>query len=108
MVQQHDHHHLINLLQRTHLAEWEATPSTHDAISWLKDLVQFLFPSNHLPKQTSYNGILKKNRIDLENIQLSYLDAKEFDIESTVSCFYSQLGTIYNKLRRVFTPGQFL
>ena len=65
--------HLIDLLRKTHNAEWEATPSAHDAIAWLSDLVQFLFPGNHLPKQTSYNGILKKNQIDLENILLSYI-----------------------------------
>src|SRR5436189_3365091 len=98
-MQKGDNHNLINLLQKTHLAEWEATPSTHDAIAWLNDLVQFLFPSNHLPKQTSYNGILKKNQIDLENILLSYLDTKAFDVESTVSCFYGHLETIYNNLR---------
>jgi serine O-acetyltransferase len=89
----------INLLRKTHNAEWEATPSAHDAIAWLNDLVQFLFPSNHLPKQTSYEGILKKNQIDLENILLSYLDPKYFDIEETVIVFYDQLETIYNNLR---------
>ena len=81
------HSHLIDLLRKTHNAEWEATPSTHDAIAWLNDVVQFLFPSNHLPKQTSYNGILKKNQIDLENILLSYLDPKIFNIEITVQTF---------------------
>jgi serine O-acetyltransferase len=91
--------HLIDLLRKTHNAEWEATPSAQDAIAWLNDLVQFLFPSNHLPKQTSYNGILKKNQIDLENILLSYLDPKTINIELTVRSFYEKLETIYNNLR---------
>src|SRR6478735_3815709 len=91
---------LIDLLRKTHHAEWEATPSAHDAISWLTDLVQFLFPSNHLPKSSSYEGILKKNQIDLENILLSYLDPKVFDIENTVEEFYDSLGSIYEKLRQ--------
>src|SRR5450432_1366692 len=91
--------HLIELLRKTHNAEWEATPSAHDAIRWLNDLVQFLFPGNHLPKQTSYNGILKKNQIDLENILLSYLDPKEFNIETAVESFYVNLEVLYNNLR---------
>lgn len=94
-----NHQHLIELLRKTHNAEWEATPSAHDAIAWLNDVVQFLFPSNHLPKQTSYNGILKKNQIDLENILLSYLDPKVFNIEAAVQSFYENLETIYNNLR---------
>jgi serine O-acetyltransferase len=91
--------YLIDLLRVTHNAEWEATPSAQDAISWLNDLVQFLFPGNHLPKQTSYNGILKKNQIDLENILLSYLDPKVLNIEVAVSAFYDKLETIYKNLR---------
>ncbi len=91
--------HFIDLLQKTHLAEWEATPSAQDAINWLNDLVQFLFPGNHLPKQTSYNSILKKNQIDLENILLSYLDMGPQKIESLVNSFYEQLEIIYNNLR---------
>lgn len=90
---------LVGLLRTTHNAEWEATPSTHDAIAWLSDLVQFLFPSNHLPKQTSYNGILKKNQIDLENILLSYLDPRKFDIDGAVNSFYDNLEAIYKNLR---------
>ena len=90
---------LINLLRKTHTAEWEATPSSQEAISWLTVLVQFLFPSNHLPKQSSYEGILKKNQIDLENILLSYLDPKTTDIEAIVEAFYDALGTIYENLR---------
>lgn len=90
---------LIALLRQTHHAEWEATPSSHDAISWLDDLVQFLFPSNHLPKKSAYEGILKKNQIDLENILLSYLDPKIIDVEETVNSFYDSLETIYQDLR---------
>jgi serine O-acetyltransferase len=90
----------INRLRDVHNVEWEATPSAHDAIAWLNDLVQFLFPSHLLPKQTSYEGILKKNQIELENILLSYLDPKTTDIEGTVNAFYDQLETIYNNLRR--------
>jgi len=90
---------LIDILRKTHNAEWEATPSAHDAIIWLNDLVQFLFPSNHLPKQSSYEGILKKNQIDLENILLSYLDANKIDIIPAVSSFYNALGNIYQNLR---------
>lgn len=94
-----NHQQLIELLRVTHKAEWEATPAAQDAIAWLNDLVQFLFPGNHLPKQTSYNGILKKNQIDLENILLSYLDPKTFNIEQAVISFYESLQTIYHHLR---------
>lgn len=90
---------LIDLLKKTHHAEWEATPSWHDATVWLDDLIHFLFPSNHLPKKTSYEGILKKNQIDLENILLSYLDPKKMDVEGTVASFYQSLETIYKNLR---------
>ncbi len=90
---------LIDLLKTTHNAEWEATPSSNDAFAWLDDLVQFLFPSNHLPKSTSYEGILKKNQIDLENILLSYLDPFGIDIEGVVDDFYSSLEGIYQNLR---------
>ncbi|MBC7451821.1 MAG: serine acetyltransferase [Cytophagales bacterium] len=90
---------LIELLRKTHNAEWEATPSSQDAISWLNDLVHFLFPSNHLLKQTSYEGMLKKNQIDLENILLSYLDPKEIQIDKAVESFYNSLETIYQNLR---------
>ena len=90
---------LIDLLRKTHHAEWEATPSAQEAISWLNDLVHFLFPSNHLPKQSSYEGILKKNQIDLENILLSYLDVKQIDIEGVVEAFYVSLGDLYQDLR---------
>jgi len=90
---------LIDLLRKTHHAEWEATPSAHEAITWLGDLVQFLFPSNHLPKQSSYEGILKKNQIDLENILLSYVEAHKLDIGSVVSSFYNALGNLYQNLR---------
>jgi serine O-acetyltransferase len=90
---------LVDLLRKTHHAEWEATPSSHDAIAWLDNLTQFLFPSNHLPKKSSYEGILKKNQIDLENILLSYLDPKKIDIEGIVSAFYNALDGIYRNLR---------
>ncbi|MBC7487939.1 MAG: serine acetyltransferase [Cytophagaceae bacterium] len=98
-MKNHSTQPLINLLRKTHTAEWEATPSSQEAISWLTDLVQFLFPSNHLPKQSSYEGILKKNQIDLENILLSYLDPKTTDIEAIVEAFYDSLGAIYENLR---------
>jgi serine O-acetyltransferase len=100
MMKTGNNDHLIELLRKTHNAEWEATPSAHDAIRWLNDLVQFLFPGNHLPKQTSYNGILKKNQIDLENILLSYLDPKIFNIDVAIESFYDNLEAIYNNLRR--------
>ncbi len=90
---------LIDLLKKTHHAEWEATPSWHDATAWLDDLIRFLFPSNNLPKKTSYEGILKKNQIDLENILLSYLDPKKIAIEQKVASFYDELETIYKNLR---------
>lgn len=94
-----DNQPFLTLLKKIHNAEWEATPSTTDAIAWLTELVQFLFPNNNLPKQTSYNGILKKTQIDLENILLSYLDLRKFDISGTIDSFYDHLGTIYNNLR---------
>ncbi len=72
--------HFIDKLRQIHKAEWEATPSAYDAIAWLNDLVQFLFPTSNLPKPTSYQGILKKSQIDLENLLLSYLDAKTLNI----------------------------
>ncbi len=90
---------LINLLRETHAAEWEATPSAQDAIAWLNDLVHFLFPSYHLPKQSSYEGILKKNQIDLENLLLSYLDTDAVDIAERVDFFYDSLEKIYQDLR---------
>jgi serine O-acetyltransferase len=90
---------LIDLLRKTHHAEWEATPSAHEAITWLSDLVQFLFPSNHLPKQSSYEGILKKNQIDLENILLSYVEAHKLNIDLAVTSFYNALGNLYQNLR---------
>lgn len=90
---------LISLLRKTHEAEWEATPSSQDAFSWLNDLIHFLFPNDHLLKQSSYEGVLKKNQIDLENILLSYLDPKEIDIAGAVHSFYDSLETIYKNLR---------
>jgi serine O-acetyltransferase len=99
-MKNHSTQPLINLLRKTHQSEWEATPSAHDAIDWLNNLVQFLFPSNHLPKQSSYEGILKKNQIDLENILLSYLNPKKINIEAVVDSFYDSLETIYYNLRQ--------
>lgn len=89
----------INLLYQTHKAEWEATPSNQQAIVWLSDLIEFLFPDNHLNKLPTYEGRLKKNQIDLENILLSYLDPTLIDIEKAVFDFYDALETIYASLR---------
>lgn len=89
----------IELLRTTHKAEWQASPPAQDAIAWLNELVQILFPTNQLPKYTSYNGILKKNQIELENILLSYLNPKLINIEEKVTSFYASLQTIYNNLR---------
>ncbi len=89
----------IDVLYRTHKAEWEATPSNYQCIGWLNELIEFLFPDNHLNKLSSYEGRLKKNQIDLENILLSYLDPGAIDIEKSVTDFYQSLETIYNNLR---------
>src|ERR1700710_2379428 len=89
----------IDLLHNTHRAEWEATPSNQQAILWLSDLIEFLFPDNHLNKLSTYIGRLKKNQIDLENILLSYLDANTIKIEEKVADFYESLDTIYENLR---------
>lgn len=89
----------IELLYKTHKAEWEATPSTQQAIDWLNDLFEFLFPNNRLNKASIYQGQLKKNLIDLENILLSYLDAGDLDIGSVVGAFYSSLEELYQNLR---------
>jgi len=90
----------ISLLHKTHKAEWEATPSNQQAIVWLSDLIEFLFPDNHLNKLSTYEGRLKKNQIDLENILLSYLDPAIVNIEGSVADFYGTLETIYNDLRQ--------
>lgn len=90
----------IDLLNKTHRAEWEATPSNQQALLWLNDLIEFLFPDNHLNKLSTYEGRLKKNQIDLENILLSYLDPNEIEIEQTVSAFYGYLAAIYENLRQ--------
>jgi len=89
----------IDVLHRTHKAEWEATPSNYQCIGWLNELIEFLFPDNHLNKLSSYEGRLKKNQIDLENILLSYIDPGTIDIEKSVTDFYQSLETIYNNLR---------
>jgi serine O-acetyltransferase len=90
----------IDLLYQTHKAEWEATPSTQQTIDWLSDLFEFLFPNNRLNKLSIYEGQLKKNQIDLENILLSYLDPKNTNIEVAVESFYLSLEDIYQNLRR--------
>lgn len=89
----------LNILRKNHNAEWEATPSAQESIAWLVELIQFLFPTNNLPKQTSYEGILKKNQIELENILLSYLNPQQRNVEEIVANFYNVLEDIYNKLR---------
>jgi serine O-acetyltransferase len=89
----------IDLLRKTHKEEWEASPPAQHAIAWLNELVQILFPTNQLPKYTSYNGVLKKNQIELENILLSYLNPKTINIEEKVAAFYASLESIYKNLR---------
>jgi len=89
----------INILHRKHKDEWEATPSNHQCIVWLNDLIEFLFPDNHLSKLSTYEGRLKKNQIDLENILLSYLDPGLIEIEKKVANFYDSLELIYDNLR---------
>lgn len=92
-------HSFIAHLHHTHKAEWEATPSSLEAVAWLNDLYDFLFPNNHLHKQSTYEGFLKKNQIDLENLLLSYLDPAKFDIDIPVDSFYESLEGIYENLR---------
>jgi serine O-acetyltransferase len=92
-------HNFIELLYQTHKAEWEATPSIRQAIGWLSDLFEFLFPNNRSNKLSIYGGQLKKNQIDLENILLSYLDPRDIDIEQAVGSFYDSLDEIYLDLR---------
>lgn len=89
----------IKLLYQIHKAEWEATPSTKQATTWLFDLFEFLFPNNSSNKLSIYGGHLKKNQIDLENLLLSYLDPKELAIEEAISSFYAALEEIYQSLR---------
>ncbi|WP_229217039.1 serine O-acetyltransferase [Dyadobacter luteus] len=91
---------LLSILRKTHLAEWEATPSIHDTTAWLDDLIHFLFPNNHLPKRNAYEGVLKKNQIDLENLLLSYLEPSGLQIEEVVTEFYNSLESIYHDLRQ--------
>jgi serine O-acetyltransferase len=90
----------IHQLHKTHTAEWEATPSNQQAIFWLSDLIEFLFPDNHLNKLSTYVGRLKKNQIDLENILLSYLEVNAINIEEKVADFYGSLDIIYESLRQ--------
>lgn len=92
-------HNFIEILHKTHKEEWEATPKIHDSIVWLSDLFEFLFPNNRLHRQSTYEGVLKKNQIDLENILLSYLDPASIDIGAKVYDFYISLEKIYQDLR---------
>lgn len=92
--------HFIDVLHQTHKEEWEATPKFQDSISWLTNLFDFLFPNTRLHKKETYQGLLKKNQIDLENILLSYLDPAEVPIDSIVAGFYDSLEAIYHDLRR--------
>jgi len=89
----------IEHLYQVHKAEWEATPSFRQAVDWLSDLFEFLFPNNRLNKLFIYEGQLKKNQIDLENILLSYLDPSTINIDDVVYKFYSSLEEIYQNLR---------
>ncbi len=89
----------IELLYETHKAEWEATPSTLKCVEWLSDLFEFLFPNNSLNKLPIYEGKLKKNQIELENILLSYLDPADLNIAEVVTSFYNSLEQIYSDLR---------
>lgn len=89
----------LELLFQTHKEEWEATPSNAQAIHWLNDLLEFLFPNNKLNKKVIYEGHLRKNQIELENILLSYLDPDQLNIDDTVKRFYSSLQEIYQNLR---------
>ncbi|SHL90547.1 serine O-acetyltransferase [Mucilaginibacter sp. OK098] len=89
----------IENLYQVHKAEWEATPSFRQAVDWLSDLFEFLFPNNRLNKQSIYEGQLKKNQIDLENILLSYLDPSNINIDEVIYKFYASLEEIYQNLR---------
>jgi serine O-acetyltransferase len=90
----------IALIYQTDNIEWEATPKTKDCVVWLSDLFEFLFPNNRTNKLSVYSEHLKKNRIDLVNILLSYIDPNEFEIETTVDSFYDSLKEIYLDLRQ--------
>ncbi len=90
----------IHFLHKTHHAEWEPTPFPADAVKWLKDLLEYLFPNTFLPKIPFYEGLLKKSQIDLENILLSYIPNKDHSIEKTVDDFYESLESIYLDLRQ--------
>jgi len=89
----------IELLFQTHKAEWEATPSNYQAIHWLNDLLEFLFPNHRLNKKIIYEGQLRKNQIELENVLLSYIDTAQLNIREAVDSFYAALHQIYQDLR---------
>lgn len=90
----------IHFLNNIHQQEWDATPFPEDAVKWLKDLLGYLFPNTILHNRSMYEGILKKNQVDLENILRSYLHDKDFPIEKTVDDFYESLESIYLDLRQ--------
>ena len=90
----------IHFLHKTHQEEWEPTPYPVDAVKWLKDLLDYLFPNTYLAQIPFYEGLLKKSQIDLENILLSYLNNKEYNIEKIVDNFYGSLEEIYLALRQ--------
>lgn len=89
----------IELLFETHKSEWEATPSNDQVIHWLNELLEFLFPNSRLNKKIIYEGQLRKNQIELENILLSYIDPDQFGINAAVNSFYGYLHQIYQDLR---------
>ncbi len=89
----------IKFLQANHQEEWEPTPLPNDAVHWLRELLDYLFPHSTLPPGQLYEGVLKKSQIDLERILLQYLDRGKFNIEQIVDQFYDSLDGIYLDLR---------
>ena len=89
----------IHLLHKVHKEEWVQTPSRKETICWLNELFSFLFPNDHLKKESTYIGKLSKGIADLQSILLSYLNPATIDIEKTVSLFYEGLEDVYNSLR---------
>lgn len=90
---------LIKFLEGIHKKEWEPTPVPADAIRWLNDLLAYLFPNTSLPNSSLYEGILKKNQIDLERLLLQFLNKEKFDPEKITDEFYQSLADIYLDLR---------
>ena len=62
-------------------------------------MLEFLFPNHRLNKKIIYEGQLRKNQIELENILLSYLDTDQINIGKAVDSFYASLQEIYQDLR---------